>query len=129
MEENKQYTFGETVNYKRVKAANADAATSDKVNYTKTFELIMQKYNDVIENVYQQLMLVSRCGSAEEFQRKGYILKTADNPDHAFNRTVSLYKLDSYDTKHIMSLEVKADFSDGVVKFVAKPLVNEMDSE
>ncbi|AGY48389.1 hypothetical protein Slash_100 [Bacillus phage Slash] len=115
------------VNYKRVRASNADAATSDKVNYTKMFELIHQKYNEVVENSYQQLILVSGCGSMEEFQRLGYILKTSDNPDNKFNRTISLYKLGSFGSKHIMSLEVKADFSDGVVKFICKALVNEME--
>lgn len=127
MEENKQYTFAETVNYKRVRASNTDAATSDKVNYTKMFELIYQKYNEVVENSYQQLILVSGCGSMEEFERLGYILKTSDNPDNKFNRTISLYKLSSFGSKHIMSLEVVADFSGGVVKFVSKPLVNEME--
>ncbi|AGY48784.1 hypothetical protein Staley_101 [Bacillus phage Staley] len=127
MDEKKEYTFGETVNYKRVRAANAGSTPSDVVDYTKMFELVYQKHKETVENAYQQLILVSECGSLEEFERQGYILKTSSSPNNRFTRTISLYKLESFGKKHIMSLEVKADFSDGVVKFVSKPLVNEME--
>ena len=134
MSEEKMDMFGETwnVNGQKKRLTVAVDKYNDRstaaINYTKMFEMIHQKYIEVVENVYQQLLLVSGCGSAEEFKRQGYILKDAVNPAHAFNRTVSLFKIcEMCDTKHIVSFEITADFSDGVVKFIAKPLVNELE--
>ena len=100
--------------------------SDSKLDLSKTFELLYMKFNELVENAYQQLILVSNCKTKDEFERLGYILKVNDSP-FAFNKTLSLFFLDGFETKHIMSLEVKADFSDGTYKFVTKPLVNEME--
>lgn len=102
--------------------------SDSQINFTKMIEMVMVKYNEVVENAYQQLILVSGCTTKDEFERLGYTLKIHENPGNAFNKVVSLYHSVGFEsTRHVMSFDISADFTDGSVKFKAKPLVNEME--